>query len=82
MTPAEHYARAESLLDYYRDGPPDEISPDDMPVTLAAVAHGLLAIAGEMGVPTGTTHTPSSSPPKLAQVANLGYQPVEPEPGT
>lgn len=82
MTPAEHYQRAESLLDYFRDGPDDDLNPADVPTLVAAVAHGLLAIAAEMGVPTRTPLAPASSPAKFAQVANLGYTPPEPEAGT
>lgn len=62
MTAAEHLSRAEQLLAFAVPG--DAI---DTPVLISALAHGVLAIAIELGVPPAATQTrpPESQPPLL-----------------
>ena len=51
MTPAEHLAEAERLLDQARGNEGDYLSTVTDDHVLAALAHAVIAVAGELGVP-------------------------------
>lgn len=68
MTPAEHYAKGEQLLDAASSLSADAMAVPQTVLVRMATAHFLAAIAGELGVPTGMVHigtadqSPSSPP--------------------
>lgn len=56
VTPAEHYAKGEQLLDAASSLSADAMAVPQTVLVRMASAHFLAAIAGELGVPTGTVH--------------------------
>ena len=56
MTPAEHYAQAEGILSPLADGWQPTSDSQAAATAVVAIAHLVAAIAGELGVPTGTVH--------------------------
>lgn len=60
MTPAEHIAAAEQILTEVQDTGDDWLSNEVTAELLVAVAHALIAIAVESGVPH-QTQTPAGS---------------------
>lgn len=55
MTPAEHLAEAERLINEAASGSPQYFMDGQEPGLLAAQVHALIAIAAELGVPHGET---------------------------
>lgn len=65
MTPAEHYAAGEDLLDRAEHGNPAFGFDQPWSIVTAALAHFVASIAGEMGVPTTLPTSPPQQPPSL-----------------